>query len=69
MIRFYGIDVPGEEEWELFDLKTDPTEMNSVYGEEKYEKISKRLRKELARLKDYYDVPEHSEPEVRQPRV
>jgi arylsulfatase A-like enzyme len=69
LIRFYGPDVPGTEEWELFDLKKDPAEMNSVYGEPDYSKVTNRLRKELARLKEYYDVPEHSEPELRKPRT
>ena len=69
LIRFYGVDVPGEEQWELFDLKTDPAEMNSVFGDAAYTDVTKRLRKELTRLKDYYDVPEHSEPELRKPRA
>ena len=33
LIRFYEQDV---DQWELFDLKTDPNEMTSVYGTAKY---------------------------------
>ncbi len=32
LIRFYGPDVPNGEEWELYDLETDPNEMNNIYG-------------------------------------
>ena len=68
LIRFYGQDVPGAEEWELFDLKKDPAEMKSVYGDPEYAKISEQLNKELARLKAHYEVPEHIETELRKPR-
>ena len=29
--------------WELFDLKTDPKELNNVYGKKEYLKITKQL--------------------------
>jgi len=58
LIRFYGMDVPGGEEWEFFDLEKDPTEMNNGYNNpENAGKISE-LKKELDRLKDYYKVDE-----------
>lgn len=38
-------------EWELFDLKTDPHEMKSVYGDPKYAKVQKEMTAELYRLK------------------
>lgn len=38
-------------EWELFDLKTDPHEMKSVYGSPKYAKVQKEMTTELYRLK------------------
>ncbi|MGY8696717.1 MAG: sulfatase/phosphatase domain-containing protein, partial [Verrucomicrobiia bacterium] len=58
LIRFYGLDVPGGEEWEFFDLEKDPTEMiNSYNNPENARKVSE-LKKELDRLKDYYKVDE-----------
>jgi hypothetical protein len=58
LIRFYGMDVPGGEEWEFYDLERDPTEMNNSYNNpENAAKISE-LKKELDRLKDYYKVDE-----------
>ena len=68
LIRFYGPDVPGGEEWELFDLKKDPAEMKSVFGMNEYSGITERLRTELARLKTYYAVPDEIEVTLRQPR-
>jgi arylsulfatase A-like enzyme len=59
LIRFYGTDVPNGEEWELFDLKTDPNEMISIYDQPKQSARIKELKAELDRLRDYYDVPEN----------
>jgi len=58
LIRFYGIDVPDGEEWELFDLKNDPSEMHSIYDDTKQSARIKELKAELERLKKYYQVPE-----------
>lgn len=38
-------------EWELFDLKRDPNEMKSVYGERKYADVQGKMLKELNRLR------------------
>ncbi|HEY3129927.1 MAG TPA: sulfatase [Acidobacteriota bacterium] len=38
-------------EWELFDLKKDPREMNSVYNDPDYARVIKKLKIELYRLK------------------
>ncbi len=59
LIRFYGIDVPNGEEWELFDLKTDPAEMTSIYDQQKQSNRIKELKAELDRLKEHYNVPEN----------
>ncbi|HEX3150007.1 MAG TPA: sulfatase, partial [Gemmataceae bacterium] len=40
LVRFYEL---GENEWELFDLKTDPHEMTSVFGKPEYAEIQKQL--------------------------
>ncbi|VGO19179.1 sulfatase family protein [Pontiella sulfatireligans] len=65
LIRFYGVDVPGEEEWELFDLQNDPTEMKNVYGNPENEAKIQALKKELSRLKKQYQVPDEPPPQKR----
>ena len=49
LIYFHEID-----EWELYDLRRDPREMRSVYGDPAYAEITAELKKELARLKQHY---------------
>ncbi|PXA04393.1 sulfatase [Coraliomargarita sinensis] len=58
LIRFYGPGVPGREQWELFDLKKDPLEMNSIYEEPEHAEQIKRLKSELTALKEQYQVPQ-----------
>ena len=60
LIRFYGKDVPNQEEWELYDLKNDPAEMKNIYGNPECASHVKELKKELKRLKMHYEVPEAS---------
>ena len=57
LIRFYGID-----EWELYDLKKDPTERTSRYGDPAYKEITTKLKKELERLQKELKVPEDTRP-------
>ncbi|WP_146599268.1 sulfatase family protein [Novipirellula aureliae] len=56
LIRFYGRDVPEGEEWELYDLKYDPSEMNNVYGNPEYSATVEKLKNELSQLRQLYDV-------------
>ena len=42
--------------WELFDLKKDPMEMKSVYGDPKYAGIVKKMTAELGKLREQYQV-------------
>ena len=49
LINFYE-----NKEWELFDLKEDPNELNSVYDDPNYAKIKAELEIELERLQEYY---------------
>lgn len=49
------------DEWELFDLKSDPNQLHNLYGQPGTRKIEKRLRKELVRLQTFYDDPVESE--------
>ncbi len=39
-------------EWELFDLKNDPREMNNIYGQPGTEKLAGELKNQLHRLQD-----------------
>jgi arylsulfatase A-like enzyme len=43
--------------WEFFDLKTDPMEMKSIYGQQNPE-VQQRLARELQRLRKQFDLPE-----------
>jgi len=47
-----AIDDPREPEWELFDLKKDPLEINSVYDDPDYAEVVDRLQDELKRAKE-----------------
>ena len=62
--RHYGVRVDGWslmhfyndiDEWELFDLKNDPEQLHNVYGQSGYERITRKLKKELERLQVKYD--------------
>lgn len=59
LIRFYGLDVPNGEEWELFDLTTDPAELTSIYDQSGQSRRIEELKAELDRLKKIYKVPEN----------
>lgn len=50
LIHFYH-DV---DEWELYDLETDPDEMNSIYGSPKHAQIQEMLHKRLEELRLQY---------------
>ena len=46
---YYDID-----EWEMYDLKTDPSEMKNIYNNPAYEKVQKQLHERLEELRKYY---------------
>ncbi|MFK5923664.1 MAG: sulfatase [Verrucomicrobiota bacterium] len=52
LMHYYDVD-----EWELYDMKSDPQEMKSVYGHPDYTEISKRLHRELDGLRKQFDLP------------
>ena len=60
LVHFYEPDM---NYWELFDLKSDPHELRSVYGQKEYADTQKDLEKELARLRMELKVPEKDPPE------
>ena len=66
--EFYGKTPPAKHaedlqpEWELFDLKKDPREMNNVYHNPAYANIAKKLREELRAFQlRVGDTPYHAE--------
>lgn len=58
LIHFYN-DI---DEWELYDLQSDPQELNNLYGKEGYDEITKELRAELNRLQEQYKDPTRFSP-------
>ena len=60
LIHFYEDDV---DQWELFDLKNDPSEMTSVYGTAKYAVVQNRLSRQLALHRKNLQVPEEDPPQ------
>jgi len=46
---YYDVD-----EWELYDRKKDPQELNNVYDDPKYARVVKKLKKQLAELRIKY---------------
>ncbi|MEM8864503.1 MAG: sulfatase [Planctomycetota bacterium] len=66
LIHFYEPEV---DYWELYDLESDPNEMQSRFGDPAYADIQERLAEELARLRAELDVPAEDPPEslVRHP--
>ena len=53
---------PTSNEWNLFDLKTDPNEMRSVHTEPGYELKFKELSAELGRLRNQFKAPPYPRP-------
>lgn len=61
LVHFYE---PEFNYWELFDLKTDPRELKSVYGDASYADVQRDLHAELDRLRKSLDVPDKDAPET-----
>ena len=53
LIHFYR-DI---DQWELYDLQTDPTEMHNLYGNPKYKKVQRQMHRRLRQLQQQYDDP------------
>jgi arylsulfatase A-like enzyme len=51
LIHFYQFD----NEWELYDLKSDPDELNNLYEDSKYAQVRKRMKARLEHLVDHYE--------------
>jgi arylsulfatase A-like enzyme len=50
LIYFYTVN-----EWEFYDLKTDPGELHNLIRTRKYQKKIRQTKNELLKLRDYYD--------------
>ena len=59
LIHFYGPDV---DYWELFDLKNDPHELKSIYGDVSQADVQRQLHAELTRLREELQVPAEDDP-------
>ncbi len=57
LVYYYQLD-----EWELFDLKTDPDDLNNLYGQPGYEAITRELLRRLEQLRTQYGVPREDPP-------
>lgn len=53
LIHFYN-DI---DEWELYDLQEDPSEMHNIYGQPGTEEITSRMMAKLKDLQEQYDDP------------
>ena len=61
LIHFYGEGYGDDKDidsWELYDLQEDPTEINNLYGDERYEIIGTELREELERYRKELKISE-----------
>jgi arylsulfatase A-like enzyme len=50
LIYFYTVN-----EWELYDLKKDPDELQNVYADKNYQKILETMKQELLKARKGYD--------------
>ena len=55
LIRF---PEPAIDDWEFFDLQSDPQELESRYGDPEMAEVQAKLKEELDRLRAEYEVPE-----------
>ena len=54
LIHFYDV----VDSWELYDLKTDPYEMENLYTDKTYKKTIKELKSKLIELQSKYQIPQ-----------
>ena len=59
LIHFYN-DI---DEWEMYDMKADPREMNSVFGKPEYAKVQKELMELLQDTQKQYKDTDPDEKE------
>ena len=59
LMNFYDLD-----EWELYDLETDPQEMQKQYENPEYAGVREQLHAELDRLRQQFEVPENEKQDL-----
>ncbi|HCX20266.1 MAG: hypothetical protein CMB80_21185 [Flammeovirgaceae bacterium] len=70
LIFFYGLNLGQTEEaatppeWELFDLRKDPMEMNNVYADPEYADVVEELKLQMDELKTQYHDTDDQFPEL-----
>ncbi len=66
LIHFYPntSDASPIDEWEMYDLGSDPKELKSVFGDAKYADVQQHLEAELVRLRRELKVPDPDPPET-----
>lgn len=62
LMYFYDIN-----EWELYDLKTDPKEMTNQFKNPEYTSVLKRMKQELNKLRIQHKVPKNKVQDVSNP--
>ena len=71
LIFFYGQNYkkggpkPTQPGWELYDMKSDPHEMNNLYGNPKYADVVRRLKADLLRLREKYNETDEKYPHIQ----
>jgi arylsulfatase A-like enzyme len=50
LIHFYQFD-----QWEFYDLETDPDELHNLYGKKEHAELITGLKKQLKALREHYD--------------
>lgn len=62
LINYYALEGEKIDDWELFDLASDPNELRNVFGSTDHVEIQQHLMKELKRLQEHFQVPEDNDP-------
>lgn len=52
--RYTLVHFPRIDEWELFDLESDPEQLQSVYGQSEYAEIQQELKNKITELQSQY---------------
>jgi len=58
--RWKLMHFPGSDEWELYDLKTDPIEVQNLASDPAYAGQLIRMKLKLDQLRDHYGIPKDS---------
>lgn len=62
LIHYYALEGQTIDDWEMFDLKNDPNELKSIYGDPAHKELQETLMAELTRLRTFYQVTPDTDP-------